>query len=571
MQSVALTSRVERLVAGGRVVLSTVSLAAVYLDPAEPSRFVWLTYTLLALYCAYAVVVAVVTWPQFTQPLLWKVASHVIDLVCFSILVYLTEGPSSPFFLFFVFALFSAMLRLQRPGIIGTAVSAVIVFIGMGVYASLILHDPSFELNRFIVRSVYLLVIATLLLHFARYEENVRRELAAVVEWPRTVPKSIERLVGESIERASALLRVRRVLLAWVADEVPHLYLGTAGPQGVEVAEQVSDLAEPLLASAVTREALVIRSGRRPETLQRAGRMRFVRTDVDSGVGDLTTAFGFEYALMTRFQDRGVRGAMLFLDRADVTLEDVALAEIAAKIVAVRLSDFYESARVESVAVTTERMRLGRDLHDSLLQSLTGAGLQLQLLHREIERDPAAARDRIAELQEIVASQQRELRTFVQQLQREPAASTDIDLIERLASLGARFRRQWDLDVAVEADPMLQLLTTTVKHEVYSIVNEAVSNAAKHAAARSVTVSLRVALHEIIIAVADDGHGFPFSGEYDLSALTSLRRGPVTLKERIASLGGDLLIHSTASGARLRITIPLVGSGVAHGHQNHPR
>jgi signal transduction histidine kinase len=56
--------------------------------------------------------------------------------------------------------------------------------------------------------------------------------------------------------------------------------------------------------------------------------------------------------------------------------------------------------------------------------------------------------------------------------------------------------------------------------------------------------------------VTDNGHGFPFEGEYDDATLTSLHLGPVMLKERVGSLGGTLAIHSTTAGARLDIRLP---------------
>ena len=68
---------------------------------------------------------------------------------------------------------------------------------------------------------------------------------------------------------------------------------------------------------------------------------------------------------------------------------------------------------------------------------------------------------------------------------------------------------------------------------------------------------------QVRITVADNGRGFPFRGDYDHAALTALRLGPVTLKERVAALGGTLAIASTESGARLEIALPLEPAGGA--------
>jgi signal transduction histidine kinase len=63
------------------------------------------------------------------------------------------------------------------------------------------------------------------------------------------------------------------------------------------------------------------------------------------------------------------------------------------------------------------------------------------------------------------------------------------------------------------------------------------------------------------LTVADNGRGFPFGGRFDLATLTALDIGPVVLKERIASLGGSLLLVSTEAGAYLQITLPLTRPG----------
>jgi signal transduction histidine kinase len=58
------------------------------------------------------------------------------------------------------------------------------------------------------------------------------------------------------------------------------------------------------------------------------------------------------------------------------------------------------------------------------------------------------------------------------------------------------------------------------------------------------------------VRIADDGHGFPFQGVYDLDALNTERMGPVSLKERVASLHGDLRVRSSEMGTVIEIALP---------------
>lgn len=63
------------------------------------------------------------------------------------------------------------------------------------------------------------------------------------------------------------------------------------------------------------------------------------------------------------------------------------------------------------------------------------------------------------------------------------------------------------------------------------------------------------------ITVTDDGQGFPFHGRYDQEELSEMKRGPVTLRERISALRGTLLIDSQETGVRLDIVLPLADQG----------
>jgi signal transduction histidine kinase len=103
---------------------------------------------------------------------------------------------------------------------------------------------------------------------------------------------------------------------------------------------------------------------------------------------------------------------------------------------------------------------------------------------------------------------------------------------------------------------VIQLVPEALHAEIFGIVTEAVANAAKHSACSSVWVSIKRGAGVVSIRVADDGRGFAFTGRHDLEQLVAARRGPVTLKERIQSLGGDLTIESSASGSVLYLSVP---------------
>src|SRR4051794_27276814 len=101
---------IERLIACSRLVLAVFAFSAIYIDPTQPALYSDFTYRLLAAFLLYSFLVAILS---FLRPLgrLGQVTTCILDLVAFSSLMHLTEGPTSPFFVFFTFALFTATLR----------------------------------------------------------------------------------------------------------------------------------------------------------------------------------------------------------------------------------------------------------------------------------------------------------------------------------------------------------------------------------------------------------------------------------------------------------------------------
>jgi signal transduction histidine kinase len=94
---------------------------------------------------------------------------------------------------------------------------------------------------------------------------------------------------------------------------------------------------------------------------------------------------------------------------------------------------------------------------------------------------------------------------------------------------------------------------------VYRLVQEAVLNAARHADASIITVSVTSAGGPCV-EVVDDGCGFPFRGTFDLRTLNEMNAGPLTLRERVAGLNGDLHLRTSDSGTGLLIRIPVANA-----------
>jgi len=542
-------SRAERLIALGRFVLAVASFGAIYLDPPVPSRYPALTYSLLAAYSAYALAVLLWNVAASTTTRRALLITHVLDLVFFGVINATTFGPTTLFFVFFVFSICCAILRFGRRGTILTAALAVAVYIASSIAGGSVVE---FELNRFGIRVTYLLVLASMLIYLAAYQERIQHDLQRTARWPRTASRDSETLLTQLLAEAASIFGARRVLLAYQHLSEREAWLYTAGG---ELESQPADTAQMLLEN----DGGTYFSSSAFRAVRIDADDTFVRRKLGRIPEEIVKRYDVDAVIITSIKGDFVRGTMLLLDGPSPLLEEINLARIAGSVVAGRLDHFHAAQQLQRGAVAEERVRVARDLHDSVLQSLTGVALQLHTIPRLMLRDPDEAQKRLGEIEQVIGAAQKELRWFIDELRPERNRRDDDVLGDRLTSLAQRFREQWGLDVENDVAPVVHLLPIGTRYEIYAIVNEAVANAAKHAAAKRVAVSIDVDDSTVRIDVADDGKGFPFHGRYDLHALMTSNIGPVTLKERVSSLGGSMVIDSSERGAKLEIRMPLRG------------
>jgi signal transduction histidine kinase len=541
-------SRAERLIALGRAVLTAASIGAIYLDPLEPERYPVLTYALLLAYAVYAVgfVLWAILGPAGASPR-FRIGSHVLDLAFFGTLNYLTAGASSPFFVFFVFSIVCAILRFGRRGTAITAVVAILIFVASVVAR---MDASAFELNRFIIRAAYLLVVASLLVYLADYQQRIQADLARIARWRRSTSYSFEVLIEELLREPAVVFDAKRVILVYEHLANRYGFLATRRDDEIECAP-LPRLHTDLLLEGDT------------STFVRSGSYAAISPDtpkvVEGLAPEIAKAYDIEDVLATSFRGQFVYGRLLLLDGPLPLLEEVNLARITASVIASRLDNFHAAEQLKRGAVAEERVRVARDLHDSVLQSLTGVALQLRTLPRLMVRDRDAAEQRLREIEQVITSGQKDLRWFIEQLnpERRREADETAAIADRLLSMSHRFESQWGLRVDADVAPIIHLLPVPMRHEVYTIVSEAVANAAKHASAKQIRVAATVDPAGVHIDVSDDGKGFSFRGRYSVGELTRMNAGPATLKERVIALGGSMTIDSSDGGSHIEIDLPL--------------
>src|SRR5215211_957608 len=237
-----------------------------------------------------------------------------------------------------------------------------------------------------------------------------------------------------------------------------------------------------------------------------------------------------------------------FSDADRSLLEDLARqAEVAVH--AVRLTSDLQHSRERLVTTREEeRRRLRRDLHDGLGAQLAGLNVQAGTLRRLIPRDPAAAEEVVVELRDEIRSAIADIRRLV--YDRRPPALDDLGLGESLRQLAERYgSKDEPLSVLVEASEDLPNLPAAVEVAVYRVTQEALTNVARHARARSCVV--RLAMDEAVtLEITDDGIGIP--------AQRSAGVGLSSMHERASELGGSCIVQSIPKGGtRVLVRLPL--------------
>ncbi len=208
----------------------------------------------------------------------------------------------------------------------------------------------------------------------------------------------------------------------------------------------------------------------------------------------------------------------------------------------------------QDLAVTEERNRLAREMHDSLGHRLTVAIVQLEGAQRLIPTAPDRAARMIGTMRDEMKEALAELRHTVAAL-REPLEDAEAaPLAGALTRLAQTFRDSTGLAVHLDLPDSLPDVPEAHRLALYRAAQESLTNAQRHAGAKQVWLALSAANDRVTLTAADDGKGF--------ETQTATREGgypPRGLRERAVQLGGELVLEGRpGGGAQVRFCLPLV-------------
>lgn len=566
---------IERILAAARAVLAVGSLAS--LSYVAPGRFVagqWLQ-GLLLLYTAHSITLLILSRFQREITPKFRYWVQVTDVAAPAAICLLTNGPNSPFFLLFVFALLAAAFRWGMRQALLTMVASVGAIAGetilsvQGRFRWLASGPPG--VDRFVLRTLYLVIFAFLIGYLAESEKRRRAEALSISQVSSKVrvdaglKGSLQAAFQETLRLfgGSEMLLVARetgtqLASLWRGEQLEddgELVFSWSHLSDQESEDYLFPLPDPGAGAAWRKgnwmsRTLVDKEGTPIRRLKSALPGGFAARHTFDRV--LSSDISFSPDIFCRIY--------LFEPRLGGNIQaQMQLLQQLTSRVAPAVYNVYLIRRLRSRAAAVERARVARELHDGVVQSLHAIAFRLYALRTGTGVDGQEREREMLEIQELVQHEATNIRTLIQQLK--PLNFDHRRLVDFLSGMIERFRYDTGIAAKFVCDVGEVRLPPQVCREVAGIVQEGLANTLKHSGAEKVLVRLGPGAGRWILTIEDDGRGFEFSGRLSQTDLEKSRRGPSVIKERVRTLGGDLTIESKpGQGSRLEITFPQIAS-----------
>jgi signal transduction histidine kinase len=236
------------------------------------------------------------------------------------------------------------------------------------------------------------------------------------------------------------------------------------------------------------------------------------------------------------------------------TPEDARIVETFARHAAVAMENARLHDQVQRLAIVEERERIGKDLHDSVIQAIYAVGLSLDDVPEMMEEEPDEARRRVERAIDGLDQTIRDIRNFIFGLR--PALLDGVDVVEGLAALADEFRVNTMIDVELRAGPTVTVPVIGPDRiaELLAIAREALSNIARHARATraEIAVEPEPEIAGLQIVIADNGVGFDPAAPRGLG-----HQGLRNIRTRAISIGATVQVESRpGAGTRIIVRVP---------------
>ncbi|HJU56207.1 MAG TPA: histidine kinase [Pyrinomonadaceae bacterium] len=539
-----------------RLTLAFSALTIIFIDPSEPNRLVALTYAALVVYVIYSAVIFLSS--VYRRALLPNSVTPWVDVGCYLVFVALSSGTSSIFFYFFFFPILVASFREGFASGFRVAIASSVLFTVIG-YATAP-GGGEFELNRFLLRPVYLLVLGYMMAYWGGREIKHKQRLGFLREItglsnPRF---GVSYTIGSMLQKLQTFYDADSCLLVLVDPVYNNTRLFRLGrDQAAESvrSERIPENLERLLLSLPDGLAVIHRG--RP-------RLRLF-SDSDEYVFDLTTKqectaewravidslatkleLGPFVSVPLSYRGKTIGRLYLMARQGIFGDSDVSfLIQVVEQMMPV-IHNIRLLARLALNAADQERQRLARDLHDSVIQPYIGLQYKLAAIRNKSAEGIDTSED-LERLLDTTVNEVHGLRGFVRGLREgdEPGA-TFMSAVQRFA---AQFAESYDLDVEVESRGQVEL-NDRLAAELIRIVHEGLSNIRKHTEASFSKIT--VERSETTLRLSIENNNSQANGGACPAFV------PRSITERTEELGGRVNVEQSLDGRTVvKVEIPL--------------
>jgi signal transduction histidine kinase len=548
--AVLFQNRSGRVVSASRLVLAVIFLLSLLLARATGGDGNTAAICLMAGYIVISAGVVGLTWQNWWRDYQLALPAHVLDILVFGSVVLVTSGYASPFYTFSVFLLLSAMIQWGWRGTWWTTAAVVALFLLGGLITSLRDEVP-LEVDRVLIRTAYLLILSVLMIWFVVLQESSRRPLAHISDG---IDHANDHPSTYAVRAALKEVGGETALLAWAEIEEPWVHVTRFESDTVIESRLSPDESGETLSTGDHDRAYVFNiPADRALTINSDGQVESTRPP---GFLKETSAIDWpEAGLLVRIRSATYVGELVVTGTKCLSRDNLLRAEIMGRGLS-SLFDRYAllSSHAED-AVERAKASLARDLHDSVVQSLSGANFRLEALRSWIKAGRPADEE-IAAIQNHLITEQRNVRSFIARLQSGQASSRPVDLVASIGGLLDQLCAQWKIQCnMIQAVVPIQA-PSWMNHTIRQIVREAIANAVRHGGATRIECALEAGEEELSLTISDNGGGFAMLGSFDEQAITEKGLTPWSIYERTKSVGGSVSLYSQRAGSQLQIKFP---------------
>jgi signal transduction histidine kinase len=435
--------------------------------------------------------------------------------------------------------LLSAAIRWSWRETALTASALIVLYLIAGL---LIAGTQSFEIERFVIRSGHLVILSLLLIWFGIHERAVRL-FFRIEDFERGLEEQQSPLAQAlSLPMQVAKASGGALLIGPVGDEACDGFSISGGEQRTFGAER------PLVHDKGHSAFLYDIDRNRALTRLAEGHFQFLAA---STVLDLeqARALGLGEGLVAEVRTGMQHGWLVLWGVPDLSTDFVDLSRELGRAAGFILDRHALVTAIETGAAARTRLSLARDVHDSIVQFLAGTAFRIEAIKRAA-RSGSDVDGELEELKRLLLEEQGEVRGFVTALRRD----REVELAEAVAELRAlaeRLGQQWSVVCRISTNGEQAAIPIRLHLDLQQLLREAVANAVRHGGADRIDVGLSVDDDRLQLNVADNGSGFPQTGE---------ATEPWSLKERVERAHGSIRLVSSPGSTNVLISLPLAGA-----------